>query len=124
MAVAFDIVDVENSQKSIVKTGILTFSGNYVSGGDTLDLTAATSVARIEGFQFRSNPRFGAILKGAIGGYVLELIKGSGLTNWLVKVYESGADGGDLDEIAAAGVPSGLTDNDADLFIQFTEPVK
>lgn len=121
MAVALDIIAVDKGQKNFTKTATVTFSGNYVTGGATLDLTAVTSLARIEAAQFHRNPLFARVNKGAIAGYVMEIIKGTLLTNWLIKIYESGADGGDLDEIAQAAYPAAILAADVDLTLDFVE---
>lgn len=121
MALALDIVAVDNEQQSFRKTGVITFSGSYSTGGDTLDLTAVTSDAKIPAAKFHRNPTFGRIDKGAIAGYVVEIVKSSSLTTWKIKVYESGADGGDLDEIAASSYPSAITDADVDMYVDFVE---
>lgn len=122
MAVAAVVVNVEKGQKTITRTLLLTFSGSYSTGGETLDLTAvAVTGQNIEASQFHRNPIFGRINKGGCGGYLPELIKGAALTNWLIKFYESGADGGDLDEIAAAEYPAGITTADADFYVDLVE---
>lgn len=123
MALAANVVMVEKNQKKFTKTVLVTASGSYSTGGDTLDLTAVTCTDRLEGFQFRRNPLFGRNNKGGLGGYLPEIVKGATLATWKIKFYEAGADGGDLDEITAAAYPSGITDADADFYIDLVEPV-
>ena len=78
--------------------GTLTFSGNYVTGGDTLDFTQVadklSSTQVIQAFAESQN--------GNSGYYVP--IAGTALNNWKLKAFSGGGT-----EIAAGAYPASVT---------------
>lgn len=83
----------------------LIFSGNYVTGGDNLDLTAISNALGIDGFKnFSRVPNSFEVLNGP-AGYKIEIIKGATTALNLVKIFDIAA----AAELAAAGYPAALS---------------
>lgn len=86
--------------------GTLTFSGNYPTGGDTLDFTQVAdklpSTQIIQAFAESQN--------GNSGYYVA--IAGSALNNWKLKAFTGGGT-----EISAGAYPAGVTSDIVQLAI-------
>lgn len=109
LALAVQKVNVDMREKEIVLKA--TASGNYATGGDTVNLTTITNP------NFKTNAVFG--FPGDINeyevlscptGYVAELIPGATLATWKLKFSATGAAlSGALGEIAAAAYPAAIT---------------
>jgi hypothetical protein len=84
----------------------LTFSGNYPTGGDTLDFTAVAdklpSTQIVQAFAESQNGN---------GGYYVALA-GSALNNWKLKCFQPGGT-----EISAGAYPSSVTNDIVQLSI-------
>jgi hypothetical protein len=117
MAIAGTVVDIDNSGKSLYLTLLLTFSGSYATGGDTLDLTSSgvgaigkSALGRV--FQAGKAPLYGYV--AGSGGYSFGFIPGSGsppnLANGKVKISTTAAT-----ELAAGAYPAGIT-GDANIY--------
>lgn len=112
MALAANVTDVDHSRRRARRVLGLTFSGNYATGGDALDLTAVTNTNWLAKAHFGQNPLQGAVLN-APDGYGLEIVPGATLSTWKVKVLTaSGA------ELAAGAYPAGLT-GDSNAALEF-----
>jgi hypothetical protein len=97
-------------------------AGNYVSGGDTIDLTKNTVPIGMDsgGFGYPGTINT-ATVEDAPAGFTGKLIPGTNLTNWKLKVFQTGAAlSGPLAELTAAAYPAGAT---ADVFtLRFEGP--
>lgn len=91
MAVKGQSLSMQTGQRITERLLALAFSGNYVAGGDTLDLTNIdqTTIARIDGF---ANFTYAGIKitypVSESGGYYFEVIKGTTLKNYKIKAYQ------------------------------------
>lgn len=105
MAIASSISEEAKLVDKVLIWLALVFSGNYVVGGDTLDLTQVqnTTGHSVEGF-FEPPTNIG-VFSMAIGGYRVEVIAGATLNTYKVKAYNNltGA------ELAAAAYPAAIT---------------
>lgn len=85
MAVTLSILDVDNSGKTTYVTCLATLSGNYSTGGDTVDLTTIIGKGRL-GRVFQA---FNPILYGwgvCSTGASLAIIPGTALNNNKLKI--------------------------------------
>lgn len=105
MALAGAVKDVDYSRRRRIVTVAVTFSVNYATGGDTLDLTAITNPA------FKSNAKFGSVppaekvkFRNGAGGYDFEWVPGTTLANGKIKVFSSANT-----ELAAGAYNAALT---------------
>jgi hypothetical protein len=92
-------LNVDSSANNFVYAiGTLTFSGNYVTGGDTLDFTTVAdklpSTQIIQAFAESQN--------GNSGYYVT--VAGAALNNWKLKAFNGGGT-----EISAGAYPASVT---------------
>lgn len=105
---------VQSVPSSLAKKEIIlkvTPSGNYVAGGDTLNLSAATNPKYLVNgvFGYPGNIEDYEVLSCPTG-FAAELIPGSNLTNWKLKFSETGAAlSGPFAELAAAAYPAALS---------------
>lgn len=109
MALAATVLKVENTQKTLKRTLSITFSGNYTTGGDTLDLTAVTASTQgsMSSIKFHRLPFVYDLGNPCAAGYNYELVPGAAFTNWLLKVYEQDGAGA-MAEIAQAAYPAAV----------------
>lgn len=125
MSIALALQSVDSTRRRIVRTYKATLSGNYTASGEVLDFSAATDPY----FLGKAKPGFGATITEAQlslpnpsgNGYNFRVQKGATLNASVLRIYESGGDGGDHDEISGA-MGAALTD-DANVFIQLSLPV-
>ncbi len=85
----------------------LTPSGNYVTGGDTFDLTAITDPGGVGLVGFNQPPICVHIIGQNAGGYRGEFVPGTNATNGKVKFYTPAT--GATDEVAAGAYPAAIT---------------
>lgn len=116
MAIAAALTNISNSKSTTARTLALTFSGNYTTGGDTLDLTQITNPGYLPG-----GKQFGVLPKRVTidnepDGYGLEWIPGSNLTNGKIRVTTTANV-----ELAAGAYPAGIT-GDSDVTITMEWP--
>lgn len=92
-----------NPDGMIVK---LTFSGNYTTGGDTLNLTAKNilSTGGDEVLGCSLNPVDVAVDNENLGGAYVELIPGTTPANWLVQCFSAGGT-----QVSAGAYPAAFT---------------
>ena len=106
MALAINVQQVETDQKGVYIFGTLTASGNYATGGDTLDFTAVGVVDKIAAGTAPVQVWIGGTTGDSYGWVV-----GSSLANGKVKINTASAT-----ELAAAAYPARIT---GDANIQF-----
>ncbi len=102
MAIAVTITDRWNDGKRLHVSGTLAFSGNYATGGDTLDFTGKVLASRAPV----------AVRVEGIAGFRYEVNIGSGIANSLVLVRQynyPAASAGPATELSAAAYPAGVT---------------
>ena len=91
--------NVDSSASNFIyAVATLTFSGNYVSGGDTLDFTQIAN-------QLASDTIVQAFAESQNGnsGYYIP-VQGAALNNWKLKAFVGGGT-----EVAAGAYPAGVT---------------
>lgn len=106
LASALDYIDITRRKKR--RRVKITPSGNYVAGGDTLDLTKMTNPNNLGASRFGNVPKFAAS-QNVPGGYTAEYIPGATLATCKVKYALNGA------ELAAGAYPAVLTGDVTDL---------
>jgi hypothetical protein len=85
----------------------VTPSGNYVAGGDTLNLTKITDPDGVGILGFNQLPLCVQIVGENAGGYRGEWVTGTTRANGKVKFYTPAT--GATDEVAAGAYPAGIT---------------
>lgn len=107
MAVKGQSLTMQTGQRFTERVLALAFSGSYTSGGDTLDLTAIdnTTLNRLDGFMnfTLAGIKIGYPLSDS-GGYYFEVLRGTTLKNWKIKVYQASGS-----ELGAGAYPAALT---------------
>lgn len=90
MAIASSISEEAKLMDKLLIWLALVFSGNYVTGGDTLDLTQVQNTAghSVEGF-FEIPASIGVFGEN-IGGYYCQIVPGATLQTYKVKVFAPG----------------------------------
>ena len=109
MAVALSVVDIDNSGKSLYATFLLTFSGSYSTGGDTIDFTTVIGkgyLGRV--FGAGKSPLYGAVY--GTSGHSYGLIPGTTLANGKVKISTTAGT-----ELGAGAYPAAIT-GDANIY--------
>jgi len=112
MAIASSIVDVDVSRRRARRVLSLTFSGNYTSGGDGLDLTAPSNPQGIAGAKAFGLLPTGYSVSNVPDGYTAEIVAGSALNNWKVKWFTASNT-----ELTAGAYPAGISDA-ADVLVE------
>ena len=103
MALAFTLVDTWDDGKRIHVTGTAAASGNYSTGGDTLDLSQFPLVAATQ------SPIQGTAWMDGLAGYDYVFIPGSALSNGKVKIFQQGSGAGAFPELASGAYPGAVT---------------
>lgn len=62
-------------------------TGLYTVGGETVDLTALADNPGAVPEGFFENPLYGGVFAKQLNGYLVELIPGTALNNWKLKVF-------------------------------------
>jgi hypothetical protein len=102
MAVALAVVSVDNTRRKKRITYKTTFSGNYATGGDTIDFTAATD-PNFKNARIPSVPPELIEVNGNPGGHGAEGVVGAGNNNSKIKLFSAAGT-----ELAAAAYPAGV----------------
>ena len=106
MAITLNVQNVDASGVVTWVTGMLSFSGSYSSGGDTLDWTTAIPQVGATGAAIPSGsaPQQ-AVFESQNGnaGYYVP-VQGSGANNWKLKCFQGGGT-----EISAGAYPGSVT---------------
>jgi hypothetical protein len=103
MAIASSIQEEHKTLTSFLLWLALTFSGSYVPGGDTLDLTAVTNPNGADVESFFELPKSIGVFSVNAGGYRFEVIPGATLNAYKVKVYVN-TTGAELTAVTYASV--------------------
>lgn len=116
MSVALALVGIDQTRRNTRRTFSLTFSGNYTTGGDTINFTTATNPQnQPAALAFGSAPLVFS-LSGSIDGYTVEMVPGSGLTNWKIKIFSASGT-----ELSAGAYPAGIS-GDTNLQLTIVNP--
>lgn len=109
MALAITITSVQESQGTLTVLGYIKASGNYATGGDTLNFATATADPKFSGISpvipAASAPR--QLWIERMAGNITDIyfpILGSGITNCLMKIATAFGT-----ELAAGAYPGGVT---------------
>jgi len=102
MALAFTLVDTWDDGNRIHVTGTVAASGNYSTGGDTLDLSQSTAIAATQA------PIQGTAWMDGLSGYDYVFSPGSALSNGKVKIFQQGSDAGAFPELASGAYPGAI----------------
>lgn len=100
MALTFSIVDTWDDGQRIHLAGTVAASGNYTTGGDTIDLSQNPIVASSQA------PIQGTAWMDGISGYDYVFFPGSAMNAGKVKVFQQGSGAGAFAELAAGAYPS------------------
>ena len=103
MALTFALVDTWDDGNRIHVTGTVAASGNYSTGGDTLDLSQSTVIAATQA------PIQGTAWMDGLSGYDYVFIPGSALSNGKVKIFQQGSSAGAFPELASGAYPGAIT---------------
>jgi len=106
MAIAVNVTRVDATQQGVVVEGTLVPSGNYGTGGETVDFSAVPQIPSNLGpvglVEIAEQPASGS----TPAGYLLWLIAGSTMKNWLL--YVATAVGQGPTQLAGGAYPAGL----------------
>ncbi|SRR5712691_4525489 len=109
MPVALAVSDIDNSGKTTYITVLLTFSGSYPTGGDTIDFTTVIGKAYLgKVFIAAKSPLYG--YAAGTSGHSYGLIPGTTMANGKIKISTASAT-----ELPAAAYPAGIT-GDANIY--------
>jgi hypothetical protein len=103
MALAFSLVDTWEDGKRVHVCGTVTASGNYTTGGDTLDLSQFPLVASDQA------PLTGTGWMDGLAGYDYVFAPGTALNANKVKIFAQGAAAGAFPELGAGAYPGTIT---------------
>ena len=103
MAFTFSLIDTWDDGKRIHVSGTIAASGNYSSGGDTLDLSQSPLVASAQ------PPINGTAWMDGLAGYDYVFIPGAAMNSNKVKIFQQGAAAGAFPELAAGAYPGAIT---------------
>jgi len=103
MALTFSLVDSWDDGKRVHVAGTVTASGNYSTGGDTIDLSQFPIVPATQA------PIQGTAWMDGLAGYDYVFFPGSAMNNGKVKIFQQGSSAGPFPEIAAGAYPSAVT---------------
>lgn len=102
MALTFTLVDTWDDGKRVHVTGTIAASGNYATGGDTLDLSQAPNIASTRA------PLQGTAWMDGLAGYDYVFTPGSAMNNGRVKIFQQGASAGAFPELASGAYPAAI----------------
>jgi hypothetical protein len=103
MALAFSIVDTWDDGKRIHLAGTVASSGNYVTGGDAIDLSQNAVVASSQ------SPIQGTAWMDGLSGYDFVFFPGTAMNNGKVKIFQQGSSAGAFPELASGAYPGAIT---------------
>ena len=103
MALTFTLVDTWNDGKRVHVSGTVAASGNYSTGGDTLDLSQFPIVAATQ------PPIQGTAWMDGLAGYDYVFIPGAAMNSNKVKIFQQGAAAGAFPELASGAYPGAIT---------------
>ena len=103
MALTFNLVDSWADERRIHVTGTVVASGNYSTGGDTIDLSQFPIIGSTQ------PPIGGTSWMDGLAGYDYVFTPGTALSNGKVKIFQQGASAGAFPELAAGAYPGAVT---------------
>jgi hypothetical protein len=103
MALTFSLIDTWDDGKRIHVSGTIAASGNYSTGGDTIDLSQSPLVASAQ------PPINGTAWMDGLAGYDYVFIPGAAMNSNKVKIFQQGAAAGAFPELAAGAYPGAIT---------------
>lgn len=103
MALTFSLVDTWDDGKRIHVSGTVAASGNYSTGGDTVDLSQFPAVASAQ------PPIQGTAWMDGLAGYDYVFAPGAAMNSNKVKIFAQGAAAGAFPELAAGAYPAGIS---------------
>jgi hypothetical protein len=103
MALTFTLVDTWDDGKRIHVSGTVAASGNYSSGGDTLDLSQFPVIGSTQA------PIQGTAWMDGLAGYDYVFSPGAAQNSGTVKVFQQGSGAGAFPELAAGPYPAAIT---------------
>ncbi len=113
MALTFSLIDTWDDGQRIHVTGTAAASGNYSTGGDTLDLSKFPIIAATQ------PPLQGTAWMDGVAGYDYVFTPGSAMNNNKVKIFQQGASAGAFPELAAGAYPAAITADTITLYAIF-----
>jgi len=102
MALAFSLVDTWDDGKRVHVSGTVAATGNYVTSGDTLDLSQVPIIASTQ------PPIQGTAWMDGLAGYDYVFLPGAALNANKVKIFAQGTAAGAFPELAAGAYPGGI----------------
>lgn len=106
MAVALALQYIDVTRRRIKRNYKLTFSGSYVTNGDTIDFTGASNPNHLEGALPGSRVPTGYNVENSPGAYKFEVVPGTTLKNWKIKIIDNTNAGA---ELAASSYPAAIS---------------
>ncbi|HEV2315920.1 MAG TPA: hypothetical protein VGR94_11490 [Candidatus Acidoferrales bacterium] len=105
MALAFTLVDSWDDGRRIHVAGTIAASGNYATGGDTLDLTSIGAL----GIPSTKPPIQGTAWMDGLAGYDYVFSPGAAINGNKVKVFQQASGAGAFSELAAGAYPAAIS---------------
>lgn len=105
MALTFTLIDSWDDGRRIHVAGTVAVSGNYTSGGDTLDLTPIESL----GVPTTRPPIIGTAWMDGLAGYDYVFTAGAAINSGKVKMFQNAGAAGAFAELAAGAYPAAIT---------------
>jgi len=102
MALTFTLVDTWDDGRRIHVSGTVAASGNYTTGGDTLDLSQVPIIASTQ------PPITGTSWMDGLSGYDYVFYPGTAMNSNKVKIFQQGSTSGAFPELAAGAYPGGI----------------
>lgn len=103
MALTFSLVDTWDDGKRIHVSGTVAASGNYSTGGDTVDLSQFPAVASAK------PPIQGTAWMDGVAGYDYVFVPGAAMNSSKVKMFAQGTAAGAFPELAAGAYPAAIS---------------
>jgi hypothetical protein len=103
MALTFTLFNTWDDGQRVHASGTVAASGNYTTGGDTLDLSQFPVIATTQA------PIQGTPWLDGLDGYDYVFSPGSALNNGKVKIFQQGTSAGAFPELASGAYPSAIT---------------
>jgi hypothetical protein len=113
MALTFSLVDTWDDGQRVHVSGTVAASGNYSTGGDTLDLSQFPVTAATQA------PIQGAAWLDGLSGYDFVFAPGSAMSNGKVKIFQQGSSAGAFPELASGAYPSAIASDTISFYAVF-----
>ncbi|MGH9727491.1 MAG: hypothetical protein ACRD33_00940 [Candidatus Acidiferrales bacterium] len=105
MALAFTLVDSWDDGRRVHVAGTIAASGNYATGGDTLDLGGIGTL----GIPTTKPPVQGTAWMDGLAGYDYVFSPGASISGNKVKVFQQASGAGAFSELAAGAYPVAIS---------------